>query len=109
MKSRSMAVLLAVLLFSLLFSLACSNLKNTKVTEENKREVMTKIARGNELTNEERHLLVEYSIRQSMKNVLQGGRPELPTGKTVGEMIEEQRKWEAQQAQGGNAQPQPGH
>jgi hypothetical protein len=101
----------AVVLVLLLFSLACSNLKKTRVTEENKREVMSRIAKGNEITDEERHLLVEYSIRYNMAVILKGGRPDLPTGKTIGEMIEDQRKWDAQQAQNGNAQPQqqPGH
>jgi hypothetical protein len=102
---------IAALLVVLLFSLACSNLKKTTVTEENKRELMSRIAQGNEVTNEERHLLVEYSLRYNLAVVLRGGRPDLPTGKTIGEMIEEQRKWDAQQAQTGNTppQPQPGH
>jgi hypothetical protein len=107
MNRLSVAALIAVLLFSL----ACSNLKKTKVTEENKRELMSRISQGNEVTDEERHLLVEYSIRYNLAVILKGGRPDLPTGKTIGEMIEEQRKWDAQQAQtqSGNTQPQPGH
>jgi hypothetical protein len=107
MNRLSVAALIAVLLFSL----ACSNLKKTKVTEENKRELMSRISQGNEITDEERHLLVEYSIRYNLAVILKGGRPDLPTGKTIGEMIEEQRKWDAQQAQtqSGNTQPQPGH
>lgn len=96
---------IAALLVVLLLSLACSNLKKTTVTEENKRELMSRIARGNEVTDEERHLLVEYSLRYNLAVVLRGGRPDLPTGKTIGEMIEEQRKWDAQQAQSGNTQP----
>ncbi len=100
---------IAALLAVLLFFLACSNLKKTKVTEENKREVMSRIAQGNEVTNEERHLLVEYSIRYNMAAILKGARPDLPAGKTIGEMIEEQRKWDAEQAQSGNTQPQPSH
>lgn len=95
-----------VLLF---FSLACTSLKNTKVTDKNKLKLMSRISQGDEITNEERHLLVEYTLRSNMSAVLQGQRPELPTGKTIGEMIEEQRKWDAQQAQNSNGQPQPGH
>lgn len=99
------AVLIATLFFS-----ACSNLKKTVVTEENKSEIMSRIANGNEITDEERHLLVEYSVRYNLKIILKGGRPDLPTGKTIGQMIEEQRKWDAQQPQSGNSsQLQPGH
>jgi hypothetical protein len=102
-------VSIVALLVVLLFSLACSNLKKTMVTEENKRDVMSRIAQGKEITDEERHLLVEYSLRYNLAAILQGGRPDLPTGKTIGEMIDEQRKWDAQQAQSGNTQPQPAH
>jgi hypothetical protein len=102
---------IVVLFLVLLACFSCSNLKNTKVTDENKREIMTRIAKGNEITDEDRHLLVEYSTRYSMDTILRGGRPDLPTGKTIGQMIEEQRKWDAEQAksQGATAPTQPGH
>jgi hypothetical protein len=74
------------------------------VTEENKSTIMSRIANGNEVTDEERHLLVEYSLRYSIATIMKGGRPDLPTGKTIGEMIEEQRKWDAEQAKAQAAQ-----
>lgn len=76
---------IVALVTALLFSSACSNLKHTKVTEQNKREILSRIANGNEVTTEERHLLVEYTMRYKMAAVLQGRRPELPTGKTIAE------------------------
>jgi hypothetical protein len=99
------------LILALVFCASCSSLKNTKVTEDNKSTIMSRIGTGNEVTEQERHLLVEYSMRYSMAKILQGGSPDLPTGKTVGQMIEEERKWEAEHpaAQGGSGQPQPGH
>ena len=102
---------IAAIFFVLLACSSCSNLKHTKVTAENKREVMNRIAKGSEITDEERHLLVEYSMRYSMDTILQGGRPDLPTGKTIGEMIEEQRKWDAEhaQVQDGAGHSQSGH
>jgi hypothetical protein len=81
------------------------------VTDENKNTIMNRIGTGNEVTDQERHLLVEYSMRYSMAKILQGGRPDLPSGKTIGQMIDEQRKWDAEhpQAQGGPGQTQAGH
>jgi hypothetical protein len=96
---------ISALLIAILFLGACSNLKNTKVTAENKREIMSRISQGNEITDEERHLLVEYSVRYNLSSVLKGQGADLPTGKTVGQMIEEQRKWDAEHPQSGNAQP----
>jgi hypothetical protein len=99
------------LCLALLFCASCSkSLKNTTVTDQNKGKIMARISQGNEITDEERHLLVEYSMRYSMARILQGGGPDLPSGKTIGQMIDEQRKWDAEQAkaQGGTGQMQPG-
>lgn len=49
------------------------------------------------MTDEERSLLAAYAVHNSMAAVFGGGKPGLPTGKTVGEMIEEQRKLVAQE------------
>jgi hypothetical protein len=100
---------ISVLLIAILFFSACSNLKNTKVSAENKREIMSRISMGNEITDEERQLLVEYSARYNPAAIMNGKGPDLPNGKTIGQIIEEQRKWDAEHPQGGNAQPQPGH
>jgi hypothetical protein len=101
---------ISVLLIAILFFSACSkSLKNTKVTAENKQQIMSRISLGNEVTDEERQLLVEYSVRYNLASIMKGNGPDLPNGKTIGEMIEEQRKWDAEHPQSGNAQPQPGH
>jgi hypothetical protein len=99
------------LFLALLLCASCTSLKNTKVTEQNKNKIMQRIGTGNEITDQERHLLVDYSMRYSMAKILQGGSPDLPTGKTIGEMIEEERKWEAEhpEAQAGSGQTAPAH
>jgi hypothetical protein len=82
---------------ALLICLACSSIKNKKVTEENKDKILSEVQTSKDLTEEERRLLAAYAIRQSTGNILDGGKPGLPTGKTVGEMIAEQRQWAAQE------------
>ncbi len=86
-----------VLCTALLISSSCTNLKNERVTEENKDKILSEVSTSKDLTDEERQLLTGYVMRQSLANVFQGGKPGLPTGKTVREMIEEQRKWVAQE------------
>lgn len=82
---------------ALLVCSACSNIKNKKVTEENKDKILSEIGAGKGLTDEERQLLAAYVARQGMLNIFGGGKPGLPTGKTVGEMIAEQRQWATQE------------
>jgi hypothetical protein len=77
---------------------SCTNIKNKKVTDENKDKVMSEISNSKELTDDERQLLAGYIMRQNLSTVFQGGKPEIPTGKTVGEMIEDQRKWVTEEA-----------
>jgi hypothetical protein len=76
---------------------SCSNIKNEKVTDENKDKVLNQISTSKDLTDEERQLLAAYVIRQNIGNIFGGGKPGLPTGKTVGEMIAEERQWAAQE------------
>ncbi len=72
---------------------ACSyqsdGLKDTLVTADNQAEVYEKVRTGTELTGEEVQLLNEYLKRAQL--------PEgtyLPAGKTVGQMIQEQRGYQ---------------
>lgn len=74
---------------------SCSNIKHKKVTDENKDKIMGEISTSKDLTAEERQLLAGYMFRQNLSTVFQGGKPSMPTGKTIGEMIDEQRKWVA--------------
>jgi hypothetical protein len=78
---------------------SCTNIKSQKVTDRNKEKLLTEISTSRDLTDEERELLTGYMVRQNLSAVLQGGNPSIPTGKTIGEMIEDQRKWVAQNAQ----------
>ena len=85
------------LCISLLFCSSCTNIKDKKVTEENKDKILSEVPTSKDLTDEERQLLAGYVMRQSMASVFQGGKPGLPTGKTLGEMLQEQRKWVAEE------------
>ena len=78
---------------------SCSNIKSKKVTDANKDRVLGEISTSKDLTDEEKQLLVAYAMRQSLSAVFQGGKPGLPSGKTIGEMIDEQRAWKVQQRQ----------
>jgi hypothetical protein len=82
---------------ALLICSSCTNIKSKKVTEENKEKVLSEISTSTELTNEEKQLLLGYFMRQNMATIFQGGKPGLPSGKTLGEMIQDQKKWVAQE------------
>jgi hypothetical protein len=88
---RSVVALLV--LICLLPLTACSNIKNKKVTAENKDKVWAEIKNSNDLTVEEVGLLQGYVIRHGLKDAFSGKEVSLPEGKTIGEMIEEQRKF----------------
>lgn len=79
---------------------SCVNIKKIRLTDENKGKLLAEIGKTNEITDQERHLLVEYSMRYSMPKILRGERPDLPTGKTLGELIDEERKWDAAHPEG---------
>jgi hypothetical protein len=68
------------------------------VTDGNKDKIMSEVSTSKELTDDERQLLAGYIMRHSLATVFQGGKPDIPTGKTVGEMIEEQRTLVAEEA-----------
>ena len=74
----------------------CSHsVKDTKVTDENKDKIFEQIKDSKELTVEEVGFLQGYVLRSGLKEAFSGGKPSIPTGKTIGEMIEEQRKFVA--------------
>src|ERR1700730_9689242 len=83
---------------------SCSNIKNKKVTDENKDKLISEISTSKDLTAEERQLLTGYIFRANLPTVFQGGKPSMPTGKTVGEMIEDQRKWVANSSEAERAE-----
>jgi hypothetical protein len=75
---------------------SCTNIRDKKITEENKAKVMEEA--GKKLTPEELTLLEGYVMRQSMQQAIANAFPAIsadknPADKTIGQMIEEQRKW----------------
>lgn len=74
---------------------SCVNIKKIRLTDENKHKLLAEIGNSKDISDQERHLLVEYSLRYSMPKILRGERPDLPTGKTLGELIDEERQWDA--------------
>ena len=100
-RALSMTVRNLVLLCALCFLCSsCTNIKNRKLTDENKDKIMSEVASSKDFTDNDRQLLFGYMMRRTPVNIFQGGKPTIiPTGKTVGEMIEEQRQWVAQEAE----------
>jgi len=97
------------LLCALLFVCSsCTNIKSQKVTDENKNELISEVANSKDLTDGERQLLTGYMVRENLQISRRGGKPGIPTGKTIGEMIEEQRQWVAQNADEENAEREKG-
>jgi len=78
---------LAILASTLLVVACASDLKQAEVTEANRDELQERIRAGRELAGEEVRLLDAYLSRQGT-----GGR--LPSGRTIGELIGEQRGFE---------------
>jgi hypothetical protein len=65
--------------------IACSNVKDLKFTKDNQEQIMEKVRKSKDLTGEEVGLLMTALMRTSFS----GGGIE---GKTVGQLIQEQRK-----------------
>lgn len=86
---QSAVVFLGLGLSFILFS-GCSGTKGQKITEKNKDRIMEQIKDSKDLTVGEVQLLQGYMLRSG----LTGGDP-LPVGKTIGELIEDQRKFVA--------------
>ncbi len=66
------------------FVAACGNVKDTRFTATNKEEVIEKVLKSSDLTDEERQLATLAIGRYQ-------GTGESLAGKSVGELIEEQR------------------
>jgi hypothetical protein len=71
----------------------CSNIKNKKITAENRDKIFDEIKTSKQLTVEEVQLLQGYMLRQAMASMLSKDNAAKDDGKTIGEIIEEQRKW----------------
>src|SRR5689334_735665 len=89
---RAAAMVLA--LASFLLTVACSNPHNLKITDANKDSFMDQLKDSKGLTVEEIGLLMSFQIRRGASRVL--GSSEVPiVGKTVGELIRDERKFQA--------------
>jgi hypothetical protein len=84
-----------LLLLVILIAVAgCSgNVKNLRITEENKNTVFDQIKTTKDLTVEEVGLLQAYVLRKGLGDAFAGKTPTLPVGMTIGEIIDDQRKW----------------
>ena len=75
----------------------CSNPKNLRITPKNKETFLNEIKNSKGLTVEEVQLLTTYMMRYGLAEGLKGfnqGKNDLPLeGKTVGELINLQKKW----------------
>jgi hypothetical protein len=79
---------------ALVFTMACAkDPHKLKITEQNKNNFMDSIKDSKQLTVEETRLLLGYQIRNAAAQAF-GGRPESMVGKTVGDLINEQRQFE---------------
>jgi len=90
---RSLAVLGVSIL--MLWASACSrDPHKLKITDENKDKFLESIRDSKGLAVEENRLLMAYMMRSSMAQGV--GKKDLsPVGKTVGQLIGDEREWEA--------------
>ncbi len=78
---------------------SCTNIKSERVTDQNQEKIISRILTNRDLTDDELRLLNGYIVRQSLSNPFQGDKLSIPTGRTIGEMVEDQRNWTAQNTQ----------
>lgn len=76
----------------------CGGVKSKKITEANKGKIFEEIKNSHDLTVEEVGLLQAYVIRTSLQDAFAGRQPSIPVGKTVGQVIEDQRTFMKQAA-----------
>jgi len=89
--------ILVILVACSLMSPACSkDPHRLKITEQNKDSLMDEIKSSHGLTVEENRLLMAYMMRRALAKGL-GSDGLSPVGKTVGEIINQQKQWESQQ------------
>lgn len=80
---------LILIMFLTCFLIACSNVKDLKFTKDNQEQVMEKVRKSKDLTGEEVGLLMAALMRTAFSG-------EGLEGKTVGQLIQEQRKLAAE-------------
>jgi hypothetical protein len=90
---------LAILCALLSLCSSCTDIKSEKVTDQNQEKIVSRILTNRELSDDELRLLNGYIVRQSLSNPFQGDKLSIPTGRTIREMVEDQRNWMAQNTQ----------
>lgn len=90
MNLRARFLSLALCSLFVTFLCSCTDIRKTRFTVENSDKILSK------LNAEERGLLTASLARQSIANAFGGNSNPFPD-KTVGELIEDQRKWLAEQ------------
>jgi hypothetical protein len=102
MKKRSIAAIISVLLSLGVF--ACSrDAHKLKITQQNKDSFMQSIRDSKSLTVDEVRMLIAYRMRNAASQAL-GGKDDTMVGKTVGQIIDEERQFEARAKQEENRQ-----
>ncbi len=79
--------------------IACTNVKEKKFTTDNTEKLLKEIGESKDVSAEERDLFLAYMIRHGIADAFAGKDVKVPTGKSFGEMVAEQRAWmEAEKA-----------
>jgi len=96
MKIENVFARFFIILICSMIALSCSeNVKNKKVSEETMEKDMKAIRDSKQLSDEETRMLAAYIVRSKLGSIFGGA--SLPKDKTVGQMIDEQLKWEEEQ------------
>ena len=91
---------LAILCALLSLCSSCTDIKSEKSDRPKPRKkIVSRILTNRELSDDELRLLNGYIVRQSLSNPFQGDKLSIPTGRTIREMVEDQRNWMAQNTQ----------
>ena len=95
----AIAVLLIGLGFATYFAMAHADPHNLRITEDNKTKFTDSIKDSKGLTVDENRMLIAYMMRYSINTSLGHNEALNPVGKTVGDIIKDESKFEAQQKQ----------
>ena len=87
----------AILVVACVLSLAACSSKGTVIPQDPAKWNQLKDA-TKQLSDTDRRLFAIYMARVSVAGALAGGKPNIPAGMTIGQAIEDQKKFEADQA-----------
>jgi len=84
------------IIFLIVLLSSCSGVKGTKVNAENESEVLSSVGQSKSLTQEEKELVAAFFMRSKMGGMF-GIKEAKAEGKTIGQIIEEQRAYVAEE------------